>query len=230
MLFGNGPLMTETLDQQILKVVARESTHQWAYLCHDQEEFTLSSDAFSGLFDRLSTRSVEERPEATMLGHAALMVQPSFPTKKQLVQLLVAQQYQILADHFAPEFDLRFYSLGGDEASRMGTLLFIESRHRIYLSAERVTKTHQSARLIETLSPRESEVMTMVVSGMTNQSTAVALGLSPKTIEKHRKKMMTKLKVHSVAEVARIAFDAELSAQLPACGSDVRNPITHGIV
>ncbi|MEP3480831.1 MAG: helix-turn-helix transcriptional regulator [Fuerstiella sp.] len=219
--------MTETLDQQILKVVARESTHQWAYLCHDREEFTFSSESFSVLFDRLSARSLDEQPEASLSGQAALMVRPSFPTVKQLVQLLVARQYQILADHFAPEFDLRFYSLEGDGASRFGTLLFVESRYKIYLSAERATQTHQSARLIETLSPRESEVMTMVVAGMTNQSTAGALGLSPKTIEKHRKKMMTKLRVHSVAEVARIAFDAELSKQLLTGGNDVRSSVAH---
>lgn len=219
--------MTETLDQQILKVVARESTHQWAYLCHDQEEFTLSSEAFSVLFDRLSARSSEEQPEAAMSGQTALVVRPTFPTAKQLVQLLVARQYQILADHFAPEFDLRFYSLEGDGASRFGTLLFVESRYKIYLAAERATQAHQAAQVIETLSPRESEVMTMVVAGMTNQSTAAALGLSPKTIEKHRKKMMTKLRVHSVAEVARIAFDAEVSSQLLAGRSDERNSIAH---
>ena len=102
MLFGNGPPMTETLDQQILKVVARESTHQWAYLCHDREEITYSSEAFSVLFDRLSARSLEEQPEAALSGQSALMVRPSFPTVKQLVQLLVARQYQILADHLLP--------------------------------------------------------------------------------------------------------------------------------
>lgn len=212
--------MAETLDHQILKVVARESTHQWAYLCHDKEEFTLSSEAFSSLFDGLSARSLEGQPDSASSGQASLLVQPAFPTAKQLVQLLVARQYQILADHFAPEFDLRFYSLEGEGVSKFGTLLFVESRYKIELSPERAQRTHQASRVIDTLSPRESEVMTLVVAGMTNQSTAVALGLSPKTIEKHRKKMMTKLRVHSVAEVARIAFDAELAEQLAAGRSE----------
>lgn len=214
--------MAETLNQQILNVVTRESTHQWAYLCHDQEEFTVCSDAFSELYKELAARSADVQSDFAPGEQISLHVQPVFPDSKQLVQLLVARQYQILADYFSPEFDLRFYSLEGNGASKFGTLLFLESRYMIQFSSERALRTHEAARKIEALSPRESEVMTMVVAGMTNQATAVALGLSPKTIEKHRKKMMTKLRVHSVAEVARIAYDAELSAQLLASQSSSR--------
>lgn len=219
--------MAETLDHQILQVVARESTHQWAYLCHDEEELTVCSEAFTELFEALSSRSSENDPEAASPNQSALLVQPAFPNRRQLIQLLLARQYQVLADYFAPEFDLRFYSLEGNGAGKFGTLFFVESRYRIQFTSERAMRTHQASRQVETLSPRESQVMTMVVAGMTNQSTAAALGLSPKTIEKHRKKMMTKLRVHSVAEVARIAFDAELSAQLMAAKNDSRKSKSH---
>ena len=202
--------MAESLNDQILQIVARESTHQWAYLCHAKEEFTLCSQTFSRLLRDLTARSPEVPSSDLSPAQNVMLVQPAFPTGPQLIQLLVARQYQVLADHFSPEFDLRFYALDGDENGKLGTLLFIESRYQIQLSAEHAKRAQSAVRQIEALSPREAEVVTMVVSGMTNLSIAAALGLSPKTLEKHRKAMMTKLRVRAVAEVARIAFDAEL--------------------
>lgn len=205
--------MADTLDHQILNIVARESTHMWAHLCHQREEFTLCSQGFTALFNAPSS---ELSADAALLPWAAPLPidlapdQPTFLVQSQLEKLLLARQYQLLEDHFSPEFDLRFYSLEGDCDNTIGTLLFVESRHQINLAPDKALRTHHASRQIDTLSPRESQVMKMVVLGMTNQGIAIELGLSPKTIEKHRKKMMTKLGVHSVAEVARIAFDAEL--------------------
>lgn len=52
-----------------------------------------------------------------------------------------------------------------------------------------------------TLTPREREVLSMIARGNSNNVIAERLNISPKTIEKHRASLMTKLGVHSVAEL-----------------------------
>jgi FixJ family two-component response regulator len=54
-----------------------------------------------------------------------------------------------------------------------------------------------------TLTPREREVMTLVVRGMLNKQIASALGASEKTIKIHRGRVMEKMKVNSVADLVR---------------------------
>ena len=57
---------------------------------------------------------------------------------------------------------------------------------------------------LATLTPREREVMTHVVSGQLNKEIAYDLGTVEKTIKVHRARVMEKMKVHSVAELVRL--------------------------
>jgi len=56
------------------------------------------------------------------------------------------------------------------------------------------------------LSPREREVLQFIAEGHTNAAIAQALNLSVKTVEKHRASLMSKLDVHDVAGLTRIAI------------------------
>jgi RNA polymerase sigma factor (sigma-70 family) len=56
---------------------------------------------------------------------------------------------------------------------------------------------------IAKLTPREREVMNLVVTGMTNKAIASELGLREKTVEVHRAQVMRKVRVLSVAELVR---------------------------
>ena len=51
------------------------------------------------------------------------------------------------------------------------------------------------------LTAREREVLSMIARGNNNAAIADRLNISPKTVEKHRGSLMTKLGVHSVAEL-----------------------------
>jgi len=63
---------------------------------------------------------------------------------------------------------------------------------------------------ISMLSPREQQVLRLVVAGSTNKRIAFELDLSEKTVERHRSSGMRKLKVHSVPDLVRIALLAKL--------------------
>jgi FixJ family two-component response regulator len=58
---------------------------------------------------------------------------------------------------------------------------------------------------LEQLTPREREVMALVVTGMLNKQIAFKLGTVEKTIKVHRARVMDKMRVHSVAELVRVA-------------------------
>jgi DNA-binding NarL/FixJ family response regulator len=60
------------------------------------------------------------------------------------------------------------------------------------------------------LSQREREVLELVVRGHTNQQVADRLGLSVKTVETHRARLVEKLGLRSRADLVRYALDAGL--------------------
>ena len=55
------------------------------------------------------------------------------------------------------------------------------------------------------LTPREREVMRLVVSGMLNKQIGLKLGISEITVKAHRGKMMQKMKADSVADLVKMA-------------------------
>ncbi|MBN2563755.1 MAG: response regulator transcription factor [Phycisphaerae bacterium] len=70
---------------------------------------------------------------------------------------------------------------------------------------EQVERIGIKARL-DRLTPREREVLDLVVAGKHNKATAAELGVSPKTVEFHRSRIMDKLKANSVADLVRMTL------------------------
>jgi DNA-binding NarL/FixJ family response regulator len=67
------------------------------------------------------------------------------------------------------------------------------------------------------LSSREVEVLQLIAEGQANKQVAAELGLSVKTVEKHRQRLMEKLNIHDTAGLTRYAIAAgiiESSVQL----------------
>ncbi|MCX7677338.1 MAG: response regulator transcription factor [Alteraurantiacibacter sp.] len=58
---------------------------------------------------------------------------------------------------------------------------------------------------LETLTPRERQVLQLVAQGHTTREIAGLLTLSPKTVEVHRSNVMKKLDLHSTADIVRFA-------------------------
>ena len=57
---------------------------------------------------------------------------------------------------------------------------------------------------LDTLTPREREVLELVVSGKLNKQIASDLGIAEATVKMHRAHVMEKMKVQSVAELTRL--------------------------
>jgi FixJ family two-component response regulator len=75
--------------------------------------------------------------------------------------------------------------------------------------AERDRQRQLRAR-IDTLTEREREVLRHVVQGKLNKQIAADLGIHERTVKLHRTSITTKLRVHSVAELTRLAQEAGL--------------------
>ena len=58
---------------------------------------------------------------------------------------------------------------------------------------------------MDPLTPREREVMTLVVGGMLNKQIAGELGASEKTIKVHRGQVMQKMQADSLAKLVQMA-------------------------
>ena len=62
---------------------------------------------------------------------------------------------------------------------------------------------------------REREVLTRIALGKPNKTIARDLGISPKTVEKHRSNLMRKLKLHNAAAITRFAISSGMTGTGP---------------
>jgi FixJ family two-component response regulator len=61
---------------------------------------------------------------------------------------------------------------------------------------------------VKLLTPRESQVFALVVTGMLNKQIASELGIGEKTVKVHRARVMEKMQAGSVATLVRLAYAA----------------------
>jgi len=81
---------------------------------------------------------------------------------------------------------------------RIGFALNIEDVRR-----DRRYDLQRISRRVKRLTPREKEVMELVVTGNSNKNIARELNISNKTVEAHRAKVMRKMKADSLASLIR---------------------------
>ena len=91
-----------------------------------------------------------------------------------------------------------------DLIHRVQKALERDGEHRIAL---RQTETIKSR--LETLTPREREVLELLAQGHQNKVMAADLGLSQRTVEIHRANVMDKMQARSVAQLVRMLLDVQ---------------------
>jgi len=80
---------------------------------------------------------------------------------------------------------------------------------------KRTVERNKARRLLDSLTPREFEVMNLVLTGMLNKQIAAELDRVENTVKVHRGRVMHKLGVQSVAELVRLVQKASLPAAPP---------------
>jgi FixJ family two-component response regulator len=83
---------------------------------------------------------------------------------------------------------------------------------------DRATETRlaEIQQRVSLLTPRETEVFALVVTGMLNKQIGAALGVGEKTVKVHRARVMKKMRAGSVAELVRLADEAGATVHLRA--------------
>lgn len=113
------------------------------------------------------------------------------------------------------------------QAMRRGAMDFIQKPFReqdlldsINLALENGAKMRDGElerqtvrRQVESLTPREREVMHKIIAGKSNKVIAADLGLSQRTVEVHRANVMEKLHARSLADLVRLVTHAGLDVE-----------------
>jgi RNA polymerase sigma factor (sigma-70 family) len=114
-------------------------------------------------------------------------------------------------------------------AMKAGAIDFIEKpfsdqdlldrvRYAIDLSQQVRAEKNERAEIysrVARLTPREREVCDRVIAGMSNKLIANELGLSTKTVEVHRARLMEKLQASTLADLVRLTLLAEGVREIP---------------
>jgi two-component system, LuxR family, response regulator FixJ len=120
------------------------------------------------------------------------------------------------------------------EAMRHGALDFLQKPFRDHDLIERIQKAltkdaktraalkqhERIRRRLDSLTPREREVLALMAKGMPNKVMAAELGVSQRTVEIHRARVMEKSGASSLAQLVRMVMDVE-----PASTEDHGGPV-----
>ncbi len=173
------------------------------------------SETFESAFDFLT--------RAPHPGHSCVIVDVRMPglngidLQKELIQRRREEQLVFITGHCdismcaqamkAGAVDFLPKPFRGDDLLRCVERALARSAEQRRRSVER----DQARRPLDLLTPREFEVMQLVITGMLNKQIAAELGTAEKTVKVHRGRAMQKLRVTSVAEVIRLVEKACLT-------------------
>ena len=89
------------------------------------------------------------------------------------------------------------------QAFRAAVANALDARRR---SAERDRERQMLIERRQRLTDREAEVMDLVVGGLSNNAAADALGISVRTVENHRARLMDKMQANNLSDLVRMAL------------------------
>jgi DNA-binding NarL/FixJ family response regulator len=162
--------------------------------------------------------------DVTMPGKTGLEVAKELRDAGQKVRIL------ILSMHDDPEYVLQAVRAGADgyvlkdvapaELRRaiasvsQGREFFTERiTHQLSVGLRAELESEQKRSRVESLTAREVEVLLRIADGRTNREIGEELGISPRTVETHRERVMTKLRIRTVAGLTRLVVEQGLGEE-----------------
>ena len=135
------------------------------------------------------------------VAQAAVLVFSSWDDAKHVRRALKAGAVGYLLKNGALDEIVRAIRLTADGQSYISPQL---SEHVV----QAILQEDETESALAGLTAREREVLRLVAEGYSSRQIAEALGVSPKTIETHRARMMSKLGIHKSSKLVRFAIEA----------------------
>ncbi len=82
----------------------------------------------------------------------------------------------------------------------------LNALEKAYLRLKLKEDSRQVETLQESLTPREKEIFRVVAQGLTHREIGELLGISPRTVEVHKGRVMEKLGVTTMAELIKLSL------------------------
>src|SRR5205823_13394626 len=95
-------------------------------------------------------------------------------------------------------------SLEGLRLNTARTLQTTRSLENQFSDVQREAENQEAMRRLKTLSGRQRQILDKVIEGVPNKTIAFELGLSEKTVETHRGRLMRKVGANSLPDLVRI--------------------------
>ena len=138
---------------------------------------------------------------------------------RQILKVLPATRVLILSAHSDDEYVEQTIALGaaGYLIKQTSADLLARAIRDVHagktvfspaISRRLLDRRQRSPARVLRLSPREMEVLQLIAEGKANKQSAAEMGISIKTVEKHRQNLMGKLDIHDTAGLTRHAIAA----------------------
>lgn len=168
-------------------------------------------------------RVQEHAPDVLVLD-INMPVASGLDATRQLREIGSSTRVLILSMHDDPEYVLEAVRAGADgyvlkdvppaglrEAVRAvyeGKEYFTARvTHQLSVGLRQEIEETQLQGRLDALTPRELEVLLLVAEGCTNREAGDRLGISPRTVETHRERVMGKLRIRTVAGLTRFVVE-----------------------
>jgi two-component system response regulator NreC len=192
-----------------LKVVGEADSGETALrlapdICPDVIVMDITMPRMDGL--EATRRLMESCPQIKIL---ALTVHED---KQYLFEMLAAGASGYVTKQAAAEElveAIRTVANGGVYLQPILARWLLEDYRRLLMNAPR-DEAGGSANMLEALSHRERQVLELVAEGLTSPQIGERLGISHRTVARHRERIMAKLNLHSSTELVKFAIQTGL--------------------
>jgi two-component system CheB/CheR fusion protein len=206
-------------DDRVVREDLREVLEEGGYAVHDFESCEAFLDAYQsgehacivvdGYLPGMSGLDLLAKLKAAGDRAPAIMVTGKSDTP-MVVQAMKAGAWDFIEK-----------PVGRDELLTAIELALEQSRDSLAASAWRTA----TAKTMSTLTPRQRQIMDLVLDGHPSKNIAADLGISQRTVENHRASIMSRMGAKSLPALARMALVAE-QGERPDGALPIRSPTT----